>query len=302
MIVVYIILGIIGFYLLLSLIVFFVVFGRPRSLDLTKMKGFEYKDIIIKAKEQMKDKPFTTVTIRSFDRVKLEGYLYEIKNPTATIVLVHGYSSNGVQDFCSVFDYYQSFGFNILIVNQRAHGKSGGHFCTFGIKESKDIIAWSNYLNSRFPNIPLRYSGISLGSSTLLYASDKLPSNAISIIADAGFTSPYDIIKHVSRSYVHIPPFLFIGILRLEAFLFLHIRLKQSAITSVSQTKIPIFFLHGRADNFVPFWMGEHLFDAASSLKTAAFVEGAAHGCSYLKDPKGVIEGITKFFEETSTT
>jgi fermentation-respiration switch protein FrsA (DUF1100 family) len=147
--------------------------------------------------------------------------------------------------------------------------------------------------------MPIRFSGISLGSSTVLFASNKSLPNVISIVADSGFTSPFEEIKHVGKQIIKIPTFFYTGILGLYARIFLHINYKESALDCVKETKIPILFIHGTGDDFVPFKMGEELYNACVSKKEALFIKDATHGNSYLQEMDTVLDGLYKFFSET---
>jgi fermentation-respiration switch protein FrsA (DUF1100 family) len=295
-IVLYVISGLIAAYLLLSLILFLVIFSKPKILDFTKINLIPYPEEIKKGLNLLINMPYEEVIIPSFDKIKLVGRLYEIKNPRSLIILVHGYSSSGIQDFGSVFNLYQNFGYNILIIAQRAHGVSGGHFCTFGIKESRDLLEWTTWATHKFPFLDIKFSGVSLGSTTILMAQKYMPVQVSAIVADCGFISPALIFKHQAKTFYHLPSWLFMGLLKFWALLFLHIKISQSTLSSLNTKQVPILFVHGRADNFVPFWMGEKMYNTYQGKKDFIFVEGARHGCSYFKDPQGVIEKITNFF------
>ncbi|MDR2822350.1 MAG: alpha/beta hydrolase [Acholeplasmatales bacterium] len=298
MIYVYIGIGLFLLYLLINLIVFLFIFYRPKPLDLTTILPFEYKEKVYEGIKSIENKPVKEISILSHDGLKLVGYLFEIPNPESIIILVHGYGSNGFQDFGSVFDFYQSFKQNILIVSQRAHNKSEGKFCTYGIKESMDIENWVQFVNKLYPNLPIRFSGISLGSSTILFAKDKKLPNVISMVSDCGFISPIEEIKHVAKRVYHLPPFLFIGVVGIYAKIFLKINIKQRITDSYNKTSIPVVFIHGKADNYVPFWMGEELYDKYLGPKEKLFIDNAKHGNSYFEDMDTVKKGICDFFLE----
>jgi pimeloyl-ACP methyl ester carboxylesterase len=136
--------------------------------------------------------------IETDDGLKLYGVWIPAENPKGTILLAHGYRSCKMVDFSLAFEMYHAVGMNILVPDQRAHGKSEGKYITFGVKESRDMLSWVNYHNKTFGDIPLILSGLSMGASTMLYLADAdLPENVKGIIADCGFTSPKEIIKSV---------------------------------------------------------------------------------------------------------
>lgn len=89
------------------------------------------------------------VYITSFDKVRLHGTYYYSKEAPATVILFHGWRSFGEFDFSLIIGKYIDAGFNILLVDERAHGKSGGKYITFGISESIDAAEWTKFISSR---------------------------------------------------------------------------------------------------------------------------------------------------------
>ena len=72
---------------------------------------------------------------------------------------------------------------------------------TFGVRERMDVISWATYMGQKLgPDAPLILGGLSMGATTVLMASCfDFPANVRAIIADCGFTSPYEIAKSVLR-------------------------------------------------------------------------------------------------------
>ena len=164
--------------------------------------GKYYENIVIGDKF-LREHPSQKVQITSDDGLKLSGVWVPAENPKGTILLAHGYRSSKMVDFSLAFGMYHAIGLNILIPDQRAHGKSEGKFITFGVKESRDMQYWVAYHNKTFGEIPLILSGLSMGASTMMYLADAdLPENVKCIIADCGFTSPKEIIKSVFHDVV----------------------------------------------------------------------------------------------------
>ena len=132
-------------------------------------------------------------TITSSDGLKLAGTWLETENAKGTIILAHGYRSCKLIEFSMVLDFYRAYGLNILLPDQRAHGKSEGRVITFGVKECQDMKNWIRWVNAKENNKPVMLSGLSMGASTVLFLADEeLPANVKGIIADCGFTSPWD--------------------------------------------------------------------------------------------------------------
>ncbi len=235
----------------------------------------------------------------SFDGLKLSARYYN-QNSEKTILLFHGYRSSAKHDFsCAVKMYYES-GFNVLLIDQRSHGMSEGKLITFGVKESRDVISWLDFLNAKFSPKKIVLSGLSMGATTVLLSLKyKMPENVKCVVADCGFTSPVDIIKKVAKQVFKINATLYIPILNFLCKIFGNFSITNiSTVDTVKNTDLPILLIHGKKDNFVPCEMSETTYEAAKSHAKLVTVENADHGLSFLVDTKYVIEQINLFFNE----
>ena len=174
------------------------------------------------------------------------------------------------------------------MVDERGHGKSGGHTITFGIKERYDCLSWAKYAAERFgSDTSVFLSGVSMGAATVLMASGlELPGNVKAITADCPFSSPGGIIRKVSRD-IKLPVFLAYPLTVLGAFLFGGFRINQcSALDSVRKTRLPILLIHGEDDLLVPCDMSRQIYAACRAPAELAVFPGAGHGISYFIDAK----------------
>ena len=241
--------------------------------------------------------PFEEQEITAPDGVKLYGRFYRNGDSKITILMMHGFRSNALHDFSCAFKFYYDKGFNLLVPDQRAHGKSGGRYITYGAKERYDAAVWLEHANTLVEGGELYATGVSMGATTVLMAAGlTLPENVKGIIADCGFTSPADIIKKVMKEDMKIPLFPLYYTTRLMARLVAGFDFEEChAARAVENCKIPLLFLHGKSDSFVPFSMGEEIYNAAKCDKRAVWVEGAEHGCSFLVDRKACADALGGF-------
>ena len=188
------------------------------------------------------------------------------------------------------------------MVDQRAHGESGGRTITFGIRERHDVQTWLHYAADRFGiGTPVVLYGLSMGAATVLMGcADGYPSNAVGIIADSPYAAPADIIRKVCRD-IHYPaliyPFIYLG-----ALLFGRFRLDScTAQRAVKKARIPILILHGDDDRLVPSRMSEQIAAANPGLCRVYTVPGAGHGLSFLVDPSGCEAAVIDFLSNIST-
>ena len=230
----------------------------------------------------------------------LRARLYQTEKAIGTVILFHGYRSYGENDFSGIFPYYMGERrCHILLVDQRAHGDSEGRYITFGIHERRDCAAWAAYIAARFgPSHKIVLDGMSMGAATVMMASaESLPENVVGVIADCGYSSPLDILRHAGNN-MHLPlPLVMPAVLLLCRKVAHFDPCETDAMRAVAASHLPLLLVHGRDDDFVPYAMGKALFAAASEPKAMVSVEGAGHGLSFLVSPETVLAALTEFFD-----
>ena len=243
----------------------------------------------------------------SYDGKLLHAIYLPKKDAKGTILLFHGYKSCWQIDFGLVLPYYyDTLGYSLLLVDQRAHGSSQGKYLTFGVRERLDVLSWATYMGQKLgQNAPLILGGLSMGATTVLLASCfDFPANVRAIIADCGFTSPYEIAKSVlRRDAPKAPVSLLLPLCSLVTRLFAGFGLRDgSTIDAVRESRYPILFLHGTGDTFVPYEMTKRAFDACTAPKRMILVDGAEHGKSYVKEPDRVRQELKAFLDTYTPT
>ena len=233
------------------------------------------------------------------DWKRLFGRYYHFKDGAPLQIQFHGYRGSAYRDFCGGSKLAREGGFNILLVDQRAHGKSEGVTITFGVNERLDCKSWVDYAVSRFGNIPIFIVGVSMGASTVLMASDlDLPESVVGIIADCPYSSPNLIIKKVCKEQLRLPPALVYPLVTLGGLAFGHFNINsQSALKSVKNTSIPILLIHGEDDGFVPCYMSKDIYEAAAGEKYIYTFAGADHGLSYIADEEKYKKFTNEFID-----
>lgn len=259
----------------------------------------EYKGIFDKSLSYINNLPNERVYIESFDGLRLAGTYYNIDSDT-TILLFHGYRSDGKFDFACAVKFYIELGLNVLVVDQRANGESEGRLITFGIKERRDAVSWADFINKKYSPNNIFLSGVSMGATTVMMAANlELPQNTRGIIADCGFTAAPDIIKKVARQAFKINAEPFLPPLDIMCKAFGKFSLYETTtVKALSESDIPIFFIHGKKDGFVPCEMTEESHKAAKAEKYICLVENADHGISFLVDTDNIQKQITRFVKE----
>lgn len=242
------------------------------------------------------------ITITSGDGLRLVAYYLPAKEETnKVLILMHGYRNDGLGDFSGLVEFYHSMGYHLLVPHQRSHGESEGDYICYGVKERFDLKQWAEYLVRRFDGHCTVYlSGISMGGATVLMAAGlKLPEQVKGIIADCAFTSPWDILTHVTGSDFYLPrfPFLYIADLICRRKAGYSFR-ECSAVSCMKYNTVPVLFIHGDKDTFVPTGMSHKNYEACAAPKELLIVAGAAHGTSHLVAPEVYRRTVVEFMRK----
>ena len=297
---------------IVSLIISFFIFAfvgykisfysspKKRRLALQNPKPRQKgNDFLSKLMDEVETYPFEDIYIKSFDKLTLYGRYYHFKDGAPIQICAHGYRGTALRDFAGGLKIAKENGFNAIVIDQRAHGKSQGKTITFGINESKDCLSWVNYAIKRFGNdVNIILSGVSMGGATVLTASGlDLPVNVKGIIADCPFGTPKMIIKKVISSGMNQKADFIFPFIRIGAVIFGHFNLKGGAEESVKNAKIPLLVIHGLADSYVPDYMSEGVERNAASRCTRVTFPNADHGFSYLVDPVRYTNIVKEFIK-----
>lgn len=254
-------------------------------------------DLLYESSLALSKRPSEDIEIKSFDGLRLHGRLLPLENAKGTILQFHGYRSCPDGDFGCAVPLMQSLGYQVLLVDQRAHQKSEGRYITFGILERQDALYWARAMEQRFgPEHSLYFDGISMGAATVLMAvSLPLPKSVRGIIADSGYSAPKAIIGSVIRR-LHLPEMPLLWLMNLWCRLLTGASLSSYSVPeAMAQCKIPVLFVHGKADSLVPWEMTKENYDACRGEKHLVLVEGAEHGESFLVDRAACEKAITDF-------
>ncbi len=231
----------------------------------------------------------------SIDGTNLSARYYHQKDGAPIDILCHGYRGSAFRDFCGGHKLCRDMGHNILLIDQRAHGKSGSNTITFGIKERYDVLDWANYIATRFPNLPIMLYGISMGGTTVLLSSElNLPPQVKGICADCPFSSPRAILKNTVKK-MPFPKNLGYPFLFPAAKIFGGFNLsKISAVDTSKNSKVPILIIHGETDDFVPCEMSREIAKDNNNITLVTFKD-ATHGVSYMTDTERYNKTVKDF-------
>ncbi len=243
-----------------------------------------YMDSINEGKQWLHDTPHEEVDITSRDGLKLHGHLFLCEGEAErTALCCHGYRSSWDLDFSMSARLLVKRGFNVLLMDQRTHGESGGKHICFGVRERYDVLDWCRFINGRFgEELPVYLMGVSMGSSTVLLAAGlDLPGNVKGIVGDCGFTSPTELFKYEMKHLFRMPWQPFLWMFKLFCHAFAGFDPDCSAPDALRRSGLPVLIVHGGADDFVPTAMSHVNYDACTGYRDLLIVEGCGHGCAF---------------------
>ncbi len=279
---------------------------KKRNYDIFDIpKGELYdksKEALIELIKDMDALSYEEVRIKGADGTPLFARYYHVADGNPVEIQFHGYRGTGIRDFCSNPHLALTIGRNVLIVDQRGIGQSGGTVISFGIKERYDVLSWIDYAKERFgENVKIYLSGVSMGATTVVMASGfGLPDNVKGIVADCPFSAPEEIIQSVAKQMGY-PPKLAMPFIKLGALVFGKFNLSETtAEAEAKKSKTPILIIHGLEDDIVPCKMSEKIYFANPEKIRREVFEGAGHGLSYVIDTPKYKRIVKEFYQENN--
>ncbi len=269
-----------------------------RTVEMAGTDWSQHMDFIKNCKEYLLTQPHEDKWLQSEDGLKLHATWFPQGEQKKIVICFHGYTGEGMKDCIGLSGYYLKHGYSMLLVDERAHGKSEGTYIGFGCLDRKDALKWIRWvIENCGEDVQILLHGISMGGATVLMTSGlTLPSQVKGIISDCGFTSPKEVFTHVLKTMIHLPAFPIMQISdKMNRKLAGYGLDECNAAREVQKATVPILLIHGSGDTFVPCHMCEEIYENCASPKQKLIVEGAAHAESYYKETKVYEDALDKF-------
>ena len=292
------------FILLMMIIYLFILlnktFNRSKKKNVMRskdMRGVDYA-IFKQDVDWLEKIDKNELIIQSNDGLNLHACLIPNKNKSLCVILCHGYSAT--RNSMAVFakHYHETYGAQVLMIDARAHGLSEGNVIGFGYHDRKDLNLWIQRVKQELgEHIPIILHGVSMGASTLLYASiDGFESNVKGIVCDSAFIDLKPIFIRQMKMIYNLPAFPFIYLVELYMKYWVKIPFDQTNILKQKDKLLyPCLIIHGTSDKFVPYEMAVELNDIYPVYHTFLSVDNAKHALSYSMNPERYKESIHKF-------
>lgn len=219
-------------------------------------------------------------------------YLRAPHDTLVTAMLVHGYKDAGLMMMHIAYLYHHDLGWNVLLPDLPAHGHTPGDHIDMGWGEiHTHARAWIDVANEMFRSdsaeTRMVLHGISMGAATVMNLSgDSLPTCVRAIVEDCGYTSVWDEFScQMSESFgLHDFPLMYTtsALCKLRYGWSFG---EASCLKQVAKCQLPMLFIHGDSDDFVPTEMVHRLYAAKPGEKQLWLAPGSEHAMSYSDHP-----------------
>lgn len=219
----------------------------------------------------------------------------------ATAVIVHGYTDNAVRMLMIGYMYSRELGYNILLPDLHYSGLSEGDNFQMGWNDRLDVLQWMDVANAIFgDSTQMVVHGISMGAATAMMVSgEELQPYVKCFVEDCGYTSVWDEFSHELDQIYGLPEFPMLHMANLLCKVKYEWDFKEaSAKEQVKKCELPMLFIHGDKDDFVPTWMVYDLYDAKPMPKELWIVPDAEHAVSYRDNRESYTERVRQFTDK----
>ena len=238
----------------------------------------------------------TEYTVKSYDGYEL--HVQFLANPEQTtdryVVISHGYSDNRLGSLKYAMLYF-NLGYNVIVYDLRGHGENKPTFCTYSVRESRDLLALLEDTRTKYPEARvLGIHGESLGAGTSIACLKEHPQIDF-VVADCGFSEIKAVLKNGLKSG-NLPEWPVDYASFFAKLLYGYSLDEMRPIDSLADNEVPILFIHGEEDDFIAPWHSEAMQEATKGYSEVHLIPGAGHAESVLTAPADYMEYVRHFF------
>ena len=273
--------------------------ARGQCSDPTNYEQMKMWETGLEWADKNKDKCHE-VSIES-DGFKLFGEFYDFKKDM-TVMIIPGRTET-LQYSYFYATAYEKLGFNIFVMDKRAHGNSDGKFEDCGQYSYVDFIRWAELLHNQFNCDDITIHGICVGCApaTFALANENCPPYIKRFVADGMFRTFSETFKnHMLLDKRAIFPALPFMIMRAKLQLKIDIR-TNGPIYQIGKVKVPTLFIYTMLDKFSTPEQAKALYEkCGAEKKKLVFFEHGGHSHILYNNPEEYVETIDKFIKETA--
>jgi alpha-beta hydrolase superfamily lysophospholipase len=229
------------------------------------------------------------------DGLNLYGEYYDFGYEKA-VIIVPGRSDSLTYSYYFAEPYKKS-GYNVLVIDMRAHGKSDGKYNYLGFREYKDLIAWMEFLRDEHQVKSVVFHALCVGAQSVLKAitAEECPKIVEAFVVEGMYTTFYETFKN-HTIYLGHKPFPVVPLMEVWMRLFTHNTIFYGPICIIDQMKVPMLMLHGKEDIFSLPKKAEELYEACSSpVKELVWFDKGVHSQLRLSNTEEYDKAIELF-------
>jgi uncharacterized protein len=230
---------------------------------------------------------YLPVKLENGNTENIHGWWIPSDRKDAQVLLyLHGTGKN-IQANLEHSNRLHKLGFSILLIDYRGYGRSDGDFPSEAGIYLDAQTAW-NYLTQQQKINPKQIViyGHSLGGAIAIDLAQKHP-DAAGLIVESSFSSMRDMV-YLDPKFSIFP----IDILLNQKF---------DSIHKVADLKMPVLYIHGTADEVIPFNMSQKLFDATLASKQLVFIPNGKHNTNATVGGEMYLQTVRNFAQKVKS-
>lgn len=223
--------------------------------------------------------PVEELTLKTAEGIDLSCWL--IPGPPdarGTVIHLHGVSECRIVGL-PLAAWLHERGYNVFLYDSRRHGDSGGRYCTYGFYEKHDAASVIHYLASR-SDLRLGSIGLfgsSMGAAVALQVA-AMDGRVAAVIAESGFATLRSIFDDYQRRMIRLPWHYLRNLVITRSEHLAHFKANAvSPLEAVRRIRVPLFIIHGTADNLIDYRYSVAVHEQANDPKELWLIPGAKH-------------------------
>jgi len=217
-----------------------------------------------------------------------------------TILVCHGLAHDKLSGIRYV-QYLLKDGYELVLMDFRNHGQSEGSITTYGHFEKQDLLGTIRYLRDQGLQGKLGILGASMGAAIALLTAAK--SKEISVmVLDSPYASLREMCNTWARKTTKFPElFIKLPVQLAYCWLFLMYRFWVPEVEpsiSAQSVQCPVFLIHGGADQRIPSFHSEQIYEKLPGEKELWIVKDVDHLGVYLKHTEEYQRRVLGFFHK----
>lgn len=241
----------------------------------------------------------TDIYITNKKGQKRHAKLFNNGHPEKWAIIFHGFTSGPGGMYHYAFAYSQ-MGFNCILPSMIGHSEDENRYASMGWHDKYIGLDLIEYITTMYPDAEIVLHGESMGAATtMLITGERLPANIKCAVEDCGFTTVMDEYTHVTKTSISPALVPILPTLSVYSQLRGNMSFRKCApIEAVKKSVTPTLFVHGEADDFVPFRMLNEVYTACAAEKDFFTVKGAGHAESVSKEPEFYWTNVYNFVKK----